>query len=85
MIAFEISVNGEHQYTVGAENWQNITSSVFGHHIEPDRMRKMAGEEIPDLPAAPFDHLRLHSGLSGESVSTILIWTTSPGESSVCG
>ena len=64
VIAFEVSVNGEHQYTVGAESWQHITAYVLGHHIDPDRMRMMAGEEIPDLPTSPFDHLQLHASVS---------------------
>lgn len=70
VIAFEVSINGEHQYTVGAESWQHITAHIFGHHIDPDRMRKMAGEEIPDLPTKPFDHLQLHASVSvsGEDI-----------------
>jgi hypothetical protein len=68
VIAFEVSVNGEHQYTVGAESWQHITTYVVGHHIDPNQMRKMAGEDIPDLPTSPFDYLQLHAtvSISGE-------------------
>ena len=68
VIAFEVYVNDEHQYTVGAESWQHISAHVVGYHIDPDQIRKMAGEEVPDLPTNPFEHLQLHASvaISGE-------------------
>lgn len=70
IIAFEVSINGEHQFTVGAEKWQHISAQVFGHHIDPDQIRARAGEDIPDLPTKPFDHLQLHASVSvsGEDI-----------------
>ena len=70
IIAFEVSVNGEHQYTVGAEKWQHISAQVFGHHIDPNQMRARAGEDIPDLPTEPFDLLQLRASVSvsGEDI-----------------
>jgi hypothetical protein len=35
-IAFEISLNGDRLYTVGAEEWQTIWAHVLGHRISPD-------------------------------------------------
>ena len=69
-IAFEVTLNGEHQYTVGADRWNTLWVQVLGHHIDPERLRASASEQIPDLPSEPFNHLRLHSSVSvsGEDI-----------------
>lgn len=57
-IAFEVSINGEHLYTVGAERWKAISAQLSGHHTDPDEIRAALGEQSSDLPAEPFDYLQ---------------------------
>lgn len=51
-------------------NGSTFQRKFFGHHIDPDQIRAKAGEDIPDLPAEPFDHLQLHASVSvsGEDI-----------------
>ena len=73
MTAFEVSINGEHHYTVGAEKWQLITAQVLGHHIDPEEIRGKSNEEIRGLPDESFDNFRLHASVSvsGEDVRRV--------------
>ncbi len=35
-IALEVSINGEHKYTIGAEEWRTVWANVHGHRLTPD-------------------------------------------------
>lgn len=51
-VALEVSINGEHKYTVGAEEWRTIWAQVFGHHVTPAMFPAEAlppGQEIPEV------------------------------------
>ena len=63
-IAFEVSINGEHLYTVGAEQWKFISAQLIGHHIDPDEIRAAIGEDPSNLPKEPSDHMQLHCSVS---------------------
>jgi len=50
-IAFEVSLNGDQQYTVGAEEWATIWAHVLAHRIDPSLFppeAELEGAEIPD-------------------------------------
>ena len=69
-IAFEVSINGERQYSVGAENWQHISAMLIGHNIDPSKFPAAAIEDDSELPNEPFTHVQLRSSVSvsGEDV-----------------
>ena len=50
-IGLEISINGEHLYTVGIEDWRMITADVRGHHFPADEIPRSSwppGEKFPE-------------------------------------
>jgi hypothetical protein len=69
-IAFEVSLNGERQYTVGAENWQHISAMLLGHYIDPSRLPPAIDANSSDLLSKPFSHVQLRASVSvfGEDV-----------------
>ena len=69
-IAFEVSVNGERQYTVGAENWKHISAILFGHYVDPSRFPQETDADNSELPSKPFSHVQLRASVavSGEDV-----------------
>ena len=73
-IAFEVSVNGEHLYTIGAEQWKHISAQLSGHHFDPVEVRARLVEESSELPTEPFDHLQLSGSISvyGEDTEVTL-------------
>lgn len=69
-IAFDISLNGKRQYTVGAEEWQTIWAHVIGHYIDPSKLPLVADEDESELSNEPFCHVQLRASISvsGEDV-----------------
>ena len=69
-IAFEISLNGERQYTVGAEDWKHISATLFGHYIDPSKFPPVPDGDISELPSEPYSHVQMHASVSvsGEDV-----------------
>ena len=69
-IAFEVSLNGERQYTVGAENWKHISAILFAHYIDPSRFPPETVADNSELPSKPFSHVQLRASVavSGEDV-----------------
>ena len=52
-IAFEVSLNGDQQYTVGAEEWATIWAHVLAHRIDPSLFppeAELEGAGVPDQP-----------------------------------
>ena len=59
-IGFEVSVNGEHIYTVGIDDWRIITAEVRGSHFPAD---KIPSNSWPPDQAFPEEGLRnIHFG-----------------------
>lgn len=69
-IAFEVSINGDRQYTVGAENWKHISAILSGHYINPSRFPPEIDADNSELPSEPISHVQLWASVavSGEDV-----------------
>ena len=62
--AFEVSVNGEHLYTAGAEDWRQIWCNVLAHRTPPELFPLPTDQETAELPDEPIIGMLLSTHLS---------------------
>ena len=63
-IAFEVSLNGERQYTVGAEDWQHVSAMLFGHRIDTSKFPELSESDKSEMPSEPYSHVQLRASVS---------------------
>lgn len=62
--ALEVSLNGEHLYTVGIEEWQTIWAHVLGHRIDPSAFTGDPNVDDADLPDSPVTMVNFRASVS---------------------
>lgn len=62
--AFEISVNGKHLYTAGAEDWRQIWCTVLAHRTPPELIPSLPDDVAGELPDDPIIGMLLSTHLS---------------------
>ena len=72
-MAFEVSINGERKFTVGAENWKHIAAVLSGHYIDPSSFPANTDMDSSHLSSEPFSdvHLLATVAVSGEDVEFV--------------
>ena len=69
-MAFEVSLNGERKFTVGADNWKHISAILSGHYIDPSSFPTDSDTDSSHLENEPWSHVSLSAtiAISGEDV-----------------
>jgi hypothetical protein len=62
--AFEITVNGKHLYTAGADDWRQVWCNVLAHRIPPEVFRSLEGIEASEVPDKPVTELMLSTNVT---------------------
>ena len=62
--AFEVSVNGQHVSTAGAEDWRQIWCNVLAHRTPPELLPSPPDQDTLELPDEPIIGMLLFTHLS---------------------